>query len=502
MNKSYEKLQTILDKAGALGASLTLFSWDQETLAPEKSIENTSKVIGILSGEYFSTLINDEVKELLKELSLEENASELDFNQKAIVKKLKKEFEAMEYIPPAEYREFSELLAKASGIWAKAKKNQSFEEYAPTLKEIIEYQKKFVGYKNKKGLHPYDVLLDDYEEGFNIEKLDIFFAKVKETVVPLLKEVVAVNDSINKDYNFLEYDVEKQKEFSKFISEYVGFDFTKGVIAESAHPFTTNLHNKDVRITTHYLPHNMESSIFSTIHECGHGIYEMNIDDAITGTPVGGGSSMGIHESQSRFFENIIGRGINFWKPIYPKLKETFPEQLANVSLEDFIRGINKSEPGLIRTEADELTYSLHIMIRYEIEKMIFNDEVTVEELPALWNKKYEEYMGITPANDAEGILQDIHWSGSSFGYFPSYAIGSAIASQIYYFIKKEMPFETYLEEGNMKPIIEFLCNHIHKYGATKNTDELLQGMMGEGFNAQYYTDYLEEKYRRIYQLD
>jgi carboxypeptidase Taq len=228
----------------------------------------------------------------------------------------------------------------------------------------------------------------------------------------------------------------------------------------------------------------------------------MNIDDSITQTPVGGGSSMGVHESQSRFFENMLGRSEAFWTPVYPKLINTFKEQLEDITLSHFIEGINKAKPGLIRTEADELTYSLHIIVRYEIEKMIFNNEVTVEELPAIWNQKYKEYLGIEPVNDSEGILQDIHWSGGSFGYFPSYAIGSAVAAQIYYHMEKVLPIKEYLLEGNISPIKEYLREHIHQYGATKNTSELLKELMKEDFNADYYIDYLTEKYTKLYQLD
>jgi carboxypeptidase Taq len=241
--------------------------------------------------------------------------------------------------------------------------------------------------------------------------------------------------------------------------------------------------------------------MFSIIHEGGHALYEMNIDDSLTQTLVGTGASMGMHESQSRFYENIIGRSEAFWAPIYNKLVDTYPENLKNISLEHFIKGINKAEPSLIRTEADELSYPLHIIIRYEIEKMIFSGEADVEKLPQLWNKKYEEYLGISPQNDAEGILQDTHWSFGEFGYFPSYAIGSAVASQLYAKILDLMPFEDYLREGNLTPIREFLRDNIHKYGATKNTNQILKDVTGEEFNPDYYIDYLKNKYEKLYEL-
>ncbi|MFV0342830.1 MAG: carboxypeptidase M32 [Anaerocolumna sp.] len=501
MNQTYNQLMKYIKKAMAFREALTLFEWDSETLAPEESIEYTSKTIGIISGEYFNALINNEVKLLLEELSKEEMQQELTDQEKSIVSNLNRTYEQMEKIPVAEYTSYKELTAKAAGIWSKAKRNNSFSDYAPTLNEIIHYQKKFASYRRKEGQHLYDILLDDFEEGFTIEKLDIFFDKVKSNIIPLLKKI-STQREIDKSYNYLSYDEDKQREFSRFISEYVGFDFKRGVLAESAHPFTINLHNHDVRITTHIHENNLESSIFSVIHECGHGIYEMNIDDSITQTPVGGGSSMGVHESQSRFYENMLGRSEAFWTPIYPKLQDLFKDQLKDINLSHFLEGINKAKPSLIRTEADELTYSLHIIIRYEIEKMIFNDEVTVEELPSIWNQKYKEYLGVEPENDAEGILQDIHWAGGSFGYFPSYAIGSAVAAQIYHHMMEALPVTKYLLEGNIIPIKDYLSEHIHKYGATKNTSELLTQMMGEELNADYYVAYLTDKYTKLYQLD
>ncbi|MDE7299333.1 MAG: carboxypeptidase M32, partial [Lachnospiraceae bacterium] len=278
-----------------------------------------------------------------------------------------------------------------------------------------------------------------------------------------------------------------------------GFDFEHGILAESAHPFTTNLHNADVRITNHFYENNLESAIFSVIHEGGHALYELGVDDELTLTPVGGGTSMGVHESQSRFYENVLGRSEAFWKPLFPKLKETWPEQLADVGLSDFILGINKAEPGPIRTEADELTYPLHIMIRYEIEKQLISGEIEIDELPGIWNEKYREYLGVTPKNDREGVLQDVHWSGGSFGYFPSYAIGNAVAAQIYSFMHREIKVGECLENSDLAPIREYLRKHIHRYGSTKNMNELLSEMTGEQLNVDYYIDYLTEKYTKLY---
>ena len=501
MSELFEKLQPYLDRSYAYRTALAMLSWDNSTAAPKEAIELTSKAIGILSGEDYKTLINDDVKHLLQELSKEEEQVKLSDYEKAIVKNMNKEYRNMELIPPEEFQEYQTILAKAYPVWEKAKADNDYSVYAPVLEEIIAYNKKFAKYKQKDGQKLYDVLLDEYEEGFTTEILDEFFEKLRTELGPLVEKISEKKDFINTDCLSKKYDIGKQKELSHFMAEYIGFDFSRGVLGESEHPFTTNLHNHDVRITTHYREDKFEDAIFSVVHESGHALYELNIDDAITTSPIGGGTSMGMHESQSRFFENNLARSREFWVPIFDKVKEFFPEELEDVTLDEFYRAINYAAPNLIRTQSDELFYAFHVMIRYEIEKMIFDGEVDVNDLPKIWNEKYEEYLGVTPQNDSEGILQDMHWAGGSFGYFPSYALGSAIAAQLYHYMEEEMPIHKYLEEGNLEPIREFLKEHIHKYGGAKNTQELLKAAVGEEFNPDYYIEYLTDKYSKLYEL-
>lgn len=344
-------------------------------------------------------------------------------------------------------------------------------------------------------------MLDSYEKGFDMESLDRFFGKLKDELVPFLKKLMDSGVEIEDDFLTGDYSPEKQEEAARYYAEYLGFDFSRGVLGESAHPFTTNLHNHDVRITTAYNNH-VDNSIASVIHESGHAIYEFNIPDELTQTPVGQGASMGMHESQSRFFENIIGRSLAFWEPVYGKLQDIFPKQLGNVSVEQYVRAINKVQPGLIRTQADELTYCLHILIRYELEKMLIEDDLEVEKLPQLWADKYEEYLGIRPENVSEGVLQDIHWSQGSFGYFPSYALGNAFGAQIYAAMKKQLDVDDLLRKGGIGKITEFLREHIHKYGKMRSSRQLLKDATGEDFNPQYYIDYLIEKYSRLYEIE
>ncbi len=498
MNEKYEQLTQYVEKMKALETAMTLFGWDNETLAPKEAAPWTAQSVGVLSSMYQEVSTSEELRQLLEEL---DGASDLDEDQAAVVRILKRDTEELSKIPPEEYRAVSELQAQSTMIWAQAKRQNDYSLFAPYLEKIVSYTRKIAGYTRKEGMTLYDALLDDYEEGFTVEILDDFFAQLRTSIVPLLKRVEEKNDSIDTSPVEQSYDIEGQKKFCRYIAEYVGFDFNRGVMAESEHPFTTNLHNHDVRITNHYYENMPLSAIFSVIHESGHALYEFNVDDELTLTPAGGGASIGMHESQSRFMENIIGRSRAFWYPVYPKLVEIFPEQLKDVSLDDFVKIINKAQPGLIRTEADELTYSLHIMVRYEIEKALINGDLSVNDVPAVWNQKYEEYLGVRPASDAEGVLQDIHWSQGSIGYFPSYALGSAFAAQFYHTMQQDLDVEDCLMRGDMKPIQNWLKTRIHHSGAVRKSRDILREVTGEDFNPRYYTDYLTKKFEDIYGL-
>ena len=469
MSKTYEILSSMLEKTMALQTSLVLFEWDNETLAPEAAGSYTSRVIGALSEEYCRVMTGEEMGNAIAGCEEDNNLSDVE---QAIVKGAKEAREELICIPSKEYRDNAQLIAEAARIWSKAKKEEDFDSFAPTLEKVIGFKKKFASYRKKEGQKLYDVLLDEFEKGFNMELLDEFFSRLKEEIVPFLKEIKDHGKTIDDSFLSGGYPEEKQREMARYLAEYVGFDFTKGVLAESAHPFTTNLHNHDVRIT-----------------------------DEITQTPVGQGTSMGMHESQSRFLENIIGRSKAFWVPLYQKLQELYPEKLQEISIEQFMDAVNKVEPSFIRTEADELTYNLHILIRYEIEKMIMEEDVDLKKLPEIWADKYEEYLGVRPENPSEGILQDIHWSQGLMGYFPSYALGNAFGAQLYYHMKKEMDFDDLLINGKIDVIREYLREHVHKYGKLKTSREILKDVTGEDFTPDYFIQYLKEKYSKLYEL-
>lgn len=490
--KTWEAFHDFLEKENAIRTALILFDWDTETLAPEAAGERTAKVCGILSASYQELFVKEELGALLAKL-LEEPHSIME---RALIRRAEKEREKLLFIPREEYRRFSELTAVSVQKWSRAKKQNDFASFVPVLEEILTMQRTFASYRAKEGETPYDVLLSDYEEGFTEEKLDCFFSQLKEGLFPLVKEVVRRNKEKPAAYEFLfqNFDVEKQRQWNKWLAAYLGFQFSRGVFSESEHPFTTGLHKDDVRITNHYYKNNLESAVFSTIHEVGHGIFEQGNADEVTQTLLAGGTC-GVHESQSRFYENILGRSRAFWEPVYGRLRKTFPEQLGTVSLDTFVNAINRSQPGPVRTESDELTYCLHIMIRYELEKKMMAEELSVSDLEKEWNRLYEEYLGVVPKTAGEGVLQDVHWAMGEFGYFPSYALGNAMAAQLYAHMNREMDVEELLRKGDLDIITGYLREHIHRFGASKGMEELLSEITGEKLNPEYYIDYLKNKY-------
>lgn len=511
-NETYTELETLLKKAYAVQAAMAVIEWDNETAAPKEAGELTSEMVGRLSGVYYEIMAGDDMGKLLKTCEKKQEsqkngqkdgskASEKNMEELIkvrMVEEAKKERELLTCVPQEEFEEYTKLTSAAGKTWAKAKEQSDFSIFAPTLKKIIDFRKKLASYRQKDGQTIYEVMLGEFEESFPENKLDEFFDIIRKELVPFLDEIKKSGKAVDNSFLKGGYSEEKQRELAVMIAEYIGFDFDRGVLSVSAHPFTTSFHNKDVRMTTHYDDW-ADHSLFSVIHEGGHALYELGIDDRLTQTLLGQGASMAMHESQSRFVENMIGRSEAFWVPIYGKVQKLFPKQLGNVSLKEFTAAINRVEPGLIRTNADELTYSLHIMIRYELEKALMEEKIEVEDLEKVWADKYEEYLGIRPENAAEGVLQDIHWSQGSFGYFPSYALGSAFAAQIYEHMKEEIDVDSLLKEGKIGEVTDYLKEHIHRFGRLKDSRQILRDTTGEDFNPHYYVKYLKEKYGKLY---
>ncbi|WP_342432078.1 carboxypeptidase M32 [Neobacillus sp. FSL H8-0543] len=500
--KTVQMEEAFLDyvkKISAYNEALSVIYWDLRTGAPKKGVEQRSEVIGVLSSEVFKMSTSEEMASYIANLG----KAELSETTKKILEECKKEYERNKKVPAEEYKEYVILQSKAENVWEEAKEKSDFELFQPYLEKLVEMTKRFVNYwGNEKG-QMYDVLLDLYEPGITVAILDEVFGELRDKIVPLVKQIKESAIKPNTDFLFERFKKEEQSAFSKEILCKMGYDFDAGRLDETVHPFAIGLNPGDVRVTTRYDEQDFRTAVFGTIHEGGHALYEQNISKKLIGTPLCTGTSMGIHESQSLFYENIVGRNFSFWKNNYQLLKEYASGQFDQVKVEDFYRAINESKPSLIRIEADELTYPLHVIIRYEIEKGLFNGEIEVKDLPEIWNDLYEKFLGIRPENDAKGVLQDVHWAGGSFGYFPSYALGYMYAAQFNNKIRKDLlNFDQLLEEGNLLPIKEWLTENIHQYGKLKKPLEILNDVTGEGLNAKYLIDYLYNKYSDIYQLN
>ncbi|MCM3361744.1 carboxypeptidase M32 [Niallia sp. Sow4_A1] len=496
------KFLEYVKKIGAYNEALALIYWDLRTGAPKKGVNQRTEVIGVLSSELFELSTSEQLESYLTVLSEEIVQEELSPITRKTVEEMKKDFDRNKKIPAQEYKEYVMLQSKAESVWEEAKEKADFALFQPYLEKLVEMNKKFIeywGHTNNK----YDVLLDMYEPGMTVAILDEVFSNVREKIVPLVHKIAESSHKPSTEFLYERFSKEDQEAFSLEVLKQVGYDFDAGRLDQTVHPFATGINPGDVRITTKYDESDFRVAVFGTIHEVGHALYEQNISKDLIGTPLCSGTSMGIHESQSLFYENFVGRNLSFWKHNYETLKSHTNGQFDQVSVEDFYRAINESKPSLIRIEADELTYPLHIMIRYEIEKGLFDGDIQVKDLPKIWNEKYQSYLGVVPENDGEGVLQDVHWAGGSFGYFPSYALGYMYAAQLKQVMQKDLPeFDNLLEQGQLLPIKEWLNEKIHRYGKMKKPLEILKDVTGEGLNAQYLIDYLYTKYSDVYQLE
>jgi len=499
MEQIVKDFQELLDEIRMYRQMMSIASFDANTVAPKASIAQRAKRNGFFSKKVFEMGTGERMKGLLEALA--PHKDKLDDIVAAQYRLAKKSYDQNTLMPAELVKEYNELIAKGNQAWEKAREDNDFEYFAPYLEQIVAKTKEMVGHRNTENKPIYDMLLDDYEEGMTMEIYDEFFAKLRATIVPLLKQIVDSGKQFDNSFMHSHVPTEIQKSQAEFIAKKIGYDLDRGYITHTTHPFCSGSHRTDVRITTRYDENDFASSFYSILHECGHAIYEQSMGDDIADTNLSRGVSMGIHESQSRFYENCIGRSREFWQYITEELKGYLPQDFANITPEQFYMAANVAKPSLIRVEADELTYSLHIMIRYEIERMLFNSEVEVKDLPALWNKKYEEYLGITPPTDALGVLQDIHWSWGYFGYFPTYALGSAYAAQFLAYIREEMDVDALIAKGDFAAITKWLNEKIHTHGSKFTPEQLMEKMNGEQLNADYYCDYLQNKFKSVYGL-
>ena len=496
MKDSIVRLRALEKQLYAYRYALNVVDFDAETVAPEGGADGRAEACEVLSRASFDLLVNEDTAALLRQAATDAE----DDQQAAEVRELQRQYDEIAKIPAAEYAAFTKLVQQSIPVWTKAKRTNDFALFAPFLEKIVAARRAQARYF-APDRDPYEVWLDRYERGLTIAQCDEFFATLRATIVPLLAAIRDHGAPIRTDFLDQDWPLDAQKKVSKKIMELWGLEPEHCLLAESEHPFTTEFWRGDVRITTHYMPRDMFSNLYSVAHEGGHALYERHIAPELDYTAVTGGSTMGLHESQSRLFENYVGRSRAFVHCLYPTLRELFPTQLADVSEEEIWRAVNRAEPGLIRTEADELTYALHIMVRYELEKAMIQGTLAVKDLPAAWNARYKEYLGLDVPDDGHGCLQDIHWAMGDIGYFPSYALGSAYGAQAIADLRKTMDLDAQWAAGDLEPLKNALCDRLWKYGCSKEPAWLVRSLCGGDFDPRYFTDYLKAKYTDLYKL-
>lgn len=478
----------------------SVLEWDQQVYMPPKGNEARARQVALLAELAHQKMIDPQYGEWLEKANSHLNFSE---DQKALLREAKRDRDRAIRVPAKLVQQIAEHSSKAHPVWAECRKKNDFKGYIPTLQRMLELkieEAHALGFAS--GGVPYDAHLETFEPGATVQTLNPVLAQTREIVVAALQAIQRSKKKPKKGIFNKVFPIGDQKKFGEMVAAKIGYDFQAGRLDVSAHPFTTSFDIQDVRITTRYSEKNLIDSIFSTIHEAGHGIYEQNLPLQHCGTPLGEYLTMGIHESQSRFWENCVGRSRAFWKYFYPKLVQQFPQALKKVKFDDFYIAMNEVKPSFIRVDADEVTYNLHIVLRYEIEKGLFSGEYKVEDLPAVWNQKMKDYLGIVPKKDSLGVLQDVHWSFGGFGYFPSYLLGNLYAAQWLAVMKKEMKdFEKQILKGDFSKIRQWLKEKIHQHGRRYTASELVKRISGESLNPVYFENYLKTKFGELYNV-
>ena len=481
VSQALERLAAYEKQAFAYNHASGVLYYDGATVAPKGSADVRADTLGELSRMSYILTTAPETVEMLQTL-----------------------VQARDRLDPVTARKVSEayqqLVSKADAEWHEAKEHSDYALFEPYLQRIFDSCRRLAGCRQPEK-DPYDAQLDQFERGLTRDTCDRFFAALRRDLVPLIEQVKAHAGRVDDAPLHRDFPVAIQREFTDFVMGVMDIDRGHCIVGETEHPFTINFSRDDVRITTNYHADLVASSLYSVVHEGGHALYELHVGRELSRTCLGGGVSMAIHESQSRFYENIIGRSRAFCGVIYPWLREHFAPRLDDVSQDAFYRMINKAQPSLIRTEADELTYCLHIMVRYELEKALMQGTLAVADLPAAWNAKYKEYLGVDVPDDAHGCLQDIHWSMGDIGYFPSYALGSAYGAQALDDLRKTNDFDAQWANGDVEPLKAALKERVWQWGSMKEPAWLVESLCGGKFDPHHFTDYLKKKYTELYEL-
>ena len=494
--KYLNRLKEIGRDLTKLSNVIELLHWDQETQLPVNGVSDRAEQIAYLSEILHEKSTTDEIEKIFGKLLGNEN--KLSVTDNAYIKMFYKDFSRSRKLPTKLISDIAKETSIAQKVWVQARKTDDFDLFAPKLNKIIELLKEKadrLGYDSCN----YDPLLDEYEPFMRSEDIRKVFDKLQIGLSEIVKKIKG-SKQVDTDFLRQSFSIKKQDKFGRSVINDMGYPMDSGRLDISAHPFTITLGSKDVRITTRYSKDTLFSGLFSNIHEAGHGLYELGFSDEIQGNILATGTSLGIHESQSRMWENQIGRSYEFWQYYYPRLKKTFSEELKDVSLDNFYKAVNKVSSSLIRVEADEVTYNLHIILRFNLEMDLMSGKLQVKDLPEAWDQKMIQYLGIKPDKAGTGVLQDVHWSAGLVGYFPTYALGNIYGVQFFNKMKKDIgDIEAQVSSGNFENILKWLRKNIHSYGSVYSAEELCENITGEKLNPKYFLDYIEKKYSKIY---
>jgi carboxypeptidase Taq len=497
---AYDELMRRYAEVGDLGAATSLLAWDQETMMPRKAAPSRARQLAALAGLRHERFTDPRIGELLSTCESTAGSFSADGEvARAQLRELRRDFDRATRIP----RDLVEALAAAESAaleaWRDARAKSDWKAFAPHLRTLLDLLKRKVaalGFAEK----PYDGLLDEYERGATEETLAKLFAALRERLAPLVAAVLARRGKVDASCARKELDAAKEAAFGESVIRAMGFDLEAGRIDRSAHPFCTGIARGDVRLTRRFTRGDLRPALYGIIHEAGHGLYEQGLPDDFDRTPLGEACSLGVHESQSRLWENVIGRSLPFWRHFLPELQRSFPGSFGEATAEQMWRAVNQVEASLIRTEADELTYNLHVLLRFELERALVRGELPVEDVPAAWNAKMRELLGIEPKNDAEGCLQDIHWSMGAIGYFPTYTLGNLYAAQLHEAARREIAgLEQQIGRGELLPLREWLRDKVHRHGRRYLPADLIERATGSKPGPEPFLRYLREKFGAIY---
>lgn len=497
LQKKLDFIKKTLHDAESYEHACRILNFDQETICPAEGMEEQGEIQAFLSNKAFKLRKQQQFIEASEYLYQHKKELENPLDR-ILTEDIHREYLKTKNITPERDHEFALIYNRAFVNWVNAKQKSDYALFAPSLKEVRDIELEKISLRENRLPDTYDNLLDDYERGITSADLDKIFGKCRERLVPLLKKIMESKKKIRTDFMTRPVTDEQQKQMARYLLETIGFDFRRGSFTTTEHPFTDGLGCNDVRVTTHYYPDMFSSSMFSIIHECGHALFEMYQPEEDWKHYINEDKTMGMHESVSRFYENRIGRSKAFINLIYDKTRQIFPEVMHDVSSQELYEALNVVRPSLVRTEADEFTYTFHIIIRYELEKLIVNGNIKIEDLPELWNGAYEKYLGIRPKNDREGILQDVHWA-SGFGYFTTYALGNMYNAMYFDTMCRDFDVGQAVSSGDFAKINGWMQEHVWKKANRETPKQWIQEITGRDFTADLYLDYLEKKYTALY---